>query len=281
MDTIERILREVPELAEPHSVTPLGGGITNRNYRVESKGGAFVLRVAGEDTALLGIDRDREHACARAAAAVGVGAEVIAYLPHHAALVTRFVEGRVLSVKDAAASDVLARAVRSLRTYHRGPAVPGEFSAFRTIRDYHRLAVERRVPMSADVPRALAELAAIERALGPPEALRPCHNDLLPSNLIDDGTGVRIIDWEYAAMGDPFFDLGNFAENHLLSPAQEEELLRLYFGTARLPDRGRLAMMRRVSALREATWGFAQTGISKLDFDFLAYAEQHLRRFRP
>jgi hypothetical protein len=55
--------------------------------------------------------------------------------------------------------------------------------------------------------------------------------------------------------------------------------LRLYFGQARTDDLSQLHAMRRVSALREAMWGFAQAGISRLEFDFLGYAQEHLHRF--
>ena len=111
------------------------------------------------------------------------------------------------------------------------------------------------------------------------EALCPCHNDLLPANLIDDGQRIRIIDWEYAGMGNRFFDLGNFAENHELSAEQEQEFLHTYFGREEPNALPPLRAMRKASSLREATWGFAQAGISRLDFDFRQYAEHHLQRF--
>ncbi len=67
----------------------------------------------------------------------------------------------------------------------------------------------------------------IERALldAPVDPL-PCHNDLLNANFIDDGERIRIVDWEYAGMGDPFFDLGNFSINHELPPEEDAALLR-------------------------------------------------------
>ena len=55
------------------------------------------------------------------------------------------------------------------------------------------------------------------RAARGPAAERPCHNDLLTANFIDDGTRIRIVDWEYAGMGDVFFDLANFSVNNGLS----------------------------------------------------------------
>lgn len=63
------------------AVAALGGGLTDRNYRVDAGGEAFVLRVAGAGTELLGIDRRREVACAHTAAAAGVGPEVDAHVP--------------------------------------------------------------------------------------------------------------------------------------------------------------------------------------------------------
>ena len=69
--------------------------------------------------------------------------------------------------------------------------------------------------------------------LSDPIELRPCHNDLLNANFIDDGARIRIIDWEYAGMGDPFFDLGNFSINHELTPDEDEILLAAYDGSVR------------------------------------------------
>lgn len=277
---LDVILREIPQLAHAPVVAPLTGGITNHNYRIESGGEVYVLRIAGENTSQLGIDRSCEHACTQSAAAIGIGAEVIAWLPHYRALLTRFVTGQVLSARDAARKDVLRRVACALRTLHQSAAVPGEFSAFKTIAEYHRLAVAAGVAVPHDCDAILDELAALRDATEGSKMACPCHNDLLPANLIDNGEAVRIIDWEYAGMGDPFFDLGNFAENHSLSPEQEHDFLQMYGGQVGPQDVQRLRMMRRISSLREALWGFAQAGISQLDFDFLTYAQQHLERFR-
>jgi thiamine kinase-like enzyme len=276
---IPALVESIPQLrGRGAKIAPLAGGITNRNYVIEASGEAYVLRVAGANTGLLGIDRAREYACAQAAASVGVGPEVIAFLPEHPALLTRFCPGTVLKPENAARSDVLARIVASLRLIHWGPASTGTFCGYATSRNYRQLAAKRGVSTPAELDQALAALTDLERSLGPSGPPRPCHNDLLPSNLIDTGQHMWIIDWEYAAMGDPFFDLGNLAENHLLDPAQEAELLRLYFGSTRDEDLRRLRAMRAVSALREATWGYLQAGVSTLEFDFRGYADGHLKR---
>jgi thiamine kinase-like enzyme len=106
--------------------------------------------------------------------------------------------------------------------------------------------------------------------------VRPCacHNDLLNANFISDGDGLWIVDWEYAGMGDPFFDLGNFAVNHELDEEGEHALLAAYGRD----DHTTLVLMRFMSDFREAMWGVVQQGISELDFDFRVYAEEHFER---
>ena len=134
-----------------------------------------------------------------------------------------------------------------------------------------------RIPPEYDLAAAVGR--RIEGALlAAPLELRPCHNDLLNANFIDDGARIRIIDWEYAGMGDPFFDLGNFSINHELTPDEDEILLAAYDGTIHRDRLARLTLMRIVSDFREAMWGVLQQGVSTLDVDFVAYAAE---QFRP
>jgi len=277
---IRQILDQVPGWsAASTAVSALEGGITNRNYRVERGSEVFVLRLAGESTHLLGIDRQHEHAASSIAAEVGVGAEVVCFLEKENALITRFVSGEPIAPETTRQPEKLRRIVESIRLYHDGPAFPGEFSVFKTVRGYHELAQQHGVSFPETALEALGLLGQIERSLGPLEHPVPCHNDLLAANFIDDGKTVRILDWEYAGMGDPFFDLGNFAANQRLERDECELLLRLYFSEVRRPDTAHFHLMRVASDLRESFWGYLQTGISTLEFDFEQYARDHLEHF--
>src|SRR5947209_25620 len=155
-DQVTTVLRLVPEFTgHTVAVTPLPGGITNRNYRVDVDGASYALRLSGDNTALLGIDRAVEVACSRAAAVCGIGPEVVASLPEHGALVTRFVDGQVLTPDNTRQSPMLRRIAHALRRYHDGPPVPGHFSPFETVRRYHALALERGVRFPPALDRAL------------------------------------------------------------------------------------------------------------------------------
>jgi thiamine kinase-like enzyme len=257
----------------------LGGGITNHNLKVEVDGERYVLRVAGKGTNLLGIDRVVEVAATEAAAALGIGPEVVEFVEPEGWLVTRFIEGGIPSVERMRQPDMLARVAAALRAYHDGPEIPGTFDSFRVVEVYRRTALDRggAVPETYEWAHEIAGRIEAKRSAETPV---PCHNDLLNANFLDDGERLRIVDWEYAGMGDRFFDLANFSINHELDAAQSETLLAAYFGAARSEDVAALELMRFMSDFREAMWGVVQTAVSELDFDFGGYAAEHFDRLR-
>jgi thiamine kinase-like enzyme len=281
-DHLVGALQKVPEIAgRDLTLSALSGGITNRNFRVDAAGtdDRWVIRLAGNDTHLLGISREVEHAATVAAAGVGVGPEVTAFIRPEGYLVTRFIVGAPVSDEAVHRTETLRRVADSLRRIHDGPAIPGLFVPLRIAEAYRALAMARGVPIPPEYELAAAIGRRIEGALlAAPIELRPCHNDLLNANFIDDGTRIRIIDWEYAGMGDPFFDLGNFSINHELTPDEDETLLAAYDGAVRRDRLARLTLMRIVSDFREAMWGVLQQGVSTLDVDFVAYAASSFDR---
>ncbi len=277
------VLGRVPELSGLDlRLTALSGGITNRNFLVEADGSAtrWVVRLAGNDTHLLGISREVELAATVAAAGVGVGPEVTAFIRPEGYLVTRFIEGVPVSDEAVHRPDTIRRVADSIRRVHDGAAIPGLFIPLRIVEAYRALAVARGVPIPLEYELSRAIGRRIELAfLSNPLEMRPCHNDLLNANFIDDRARIRIVDWEYAGMGDPFFDLGSFSINHELTPDEDRVLLEAYDRETARPDRlARILLMRIVSDFREAMWGVLQQGISTLDVDFVAYAGEHFER---
>ena len=282
VDELTAAMQRVPELAGHEvNLSVLSGGITNRNFLVEAPdlSERYVIRMGGTDTHLLGISREAEQAATTAAASVGVGPDVVAFIRPEGYLLTRFITGSPVSLDQIRQPAMLQRVADALRRIHGGPAIPGIFVPLRIVEGYRALAADRGVPIPPAYERAREAGRRIERALlaSPLDPL-PCHNDLLNANFIDEGDRLRIVDWEYAGMGDPFFDLGNFSVNHELPSEADEALLRAYEGQVRPARLARLSLMRVVSDFREAMWSVLQQGISNLDFDFVAYADEHFER---
>jgi thiamine kinase-like enzyme len=258
------------------AVDPLGGGITNRNFKVRlAEGEQVVLRIGGKDTELLGIDRDAEHAASLAAAQLGIAPDVVEFVEPEGYLVTRFIRGEPVGVEPL--RNRLRDVAGLLRRFHDGPPIPSRFDAFRVVEAYASTATAGGIAVPSAYDRAKRTADEIEARRGSPTP-RPCHNDLLNANFIDDGSRIWLVDWEYAGMGDVFFDLANFSVNHELDDEGNRELLEAYFGAARESDLAALRLMRFMSDFREAMWGVVQQAISDLDFDFVAYADEHFER---
>jgi thiamine kinase-like enzyme len=264
---------------DPGRVTPITLGITNRNFRVDIGGESFVVRLSGRDTDLLGIDRAAECQSAAAAAAAGVAPEVFAYLPAHGCLITRFVEGTPIPEEDLEREDILARVVDSVKAIHGMADIPSRFSPFRVVEEYRKIAEGRGVAIPNAYAEASQRAEEIETAFrSAPPPMVPCHNDLLNANFLMTEDRIVIVDYEYAGMGDLFFDLGNFSINNGLSEDAQSALLRLYFGDPTPAQAARLQLMRIMSDFREAMWGVVQQALSTLDFDYVAYADKHFAR---
>jgi thiamine kinase-like enzyme len=258
------------------SVTVLGGGITNHNFKVEVDGNAYVLRMGGAKTGLLGIDRAVEHAASLRAEEIGIGPPVADFVASEGWLVTRFIDGRPIAVEEMRSASTLPRIAEALRKLHSARAIPGRFDSFRVVDTYREEAEANGVHIPEEFARARDVAERIRAARGP-QPLVPCHNDLLNANFLDDGA-IRIVDWEYAGMGDRFFDLANFSVNHDFAVEDDGRLVAAYFGVERDGDLAAVRLMRFMSDFREAMWGVLQSGISELDFDFEGYAAKHFDR---
>jgi thiamine kinase-like enzyme len=257
---------------------PLDGGITNRNYRVRLGFSDYVIRLPGKDTSLLGIDRAAERIANQAAAGLGIAPAVA--VADDEFLVTRFIECRPVSAAELASDP--GDAARALRAFHdRGPQLPTRFWVPQLVEDYAAIVLSRGGSLPPSYVHARETAARISRARTLVEGVS-CHNDLLTANLIRSSAGeLLLVDWEYAGLGDPFFDLGNLSINNDFDDDADRRLLTAYLG--RPPDRGSsaaLRLMRAMSDIREAVWGVVQGSISELEFDFAGYAERHFARLR-
>ncbi|HZD58533.1 MAG TPA: choline kinase family protein, partial [Anaerolineales bacterium] len=278
--TLEQAIARVPGWRDAHDLktSPLGGGITNRNFLVETGGEAYVLRIAGENTELLGINRQHEYEANLAAGQLGIGPEVIYFIQPEGYLVTRFVPGAPVPPEKMRQSGYISLVAGTLQKIHNMADIPGEFWVPKIVADYTAIAERHSVAFPENFDWLIERLREAEAALlSTPYHPRPCHNDLLNENFLFAGR-LRILDWEYAGMGDAFFDLANFSVNHDFSDEHDRLLLDSYFGEVTAVNWARLKIMRVISDFRESMWGLVQTGISQLDFDFPGYASKHFER---
>ena len=268
----EETIAALPCWSGVPNIVALGGGLSNRSFKVTDAAGAYVARL-GQDFPFHHVSRRREAEASRAAHAIGLAPRV-AYASE-GVLVLDFIEGRTLTASDLGARSVqLATLLKCLHA-ELGRQIRGEAAAFwvfHVIRDY--IDALRRQGVDIDAARLLSRTDELEAA----QCAMPIvfgHHDLLPANLIDDGQRLWLIDWEYAGFGTPMFDLANLADNAAFDPEQEQLLLSQYFGRPPEPDLCRaFAAMKVASALREALWAMvSQIHLDAPGADYAAYAQ--------
>lgn len=267
-------------------------GLTNTNHLVTVDDKQYVLRVGSSNAAHLGIDRDSELAALQSASSVGIGAELIHFILPQGHLVTRLIKGRHLTYEEYCNPGNLERIVETVRRVHNLPRQTGAFSPFRRVKVYARKAAEYAVWFPPDFSTLLDSMQLVESTQRKDSSdwLKFCHNDLFSVNMLDDGS-IRIIDWEFAGMGDVYFDLATLVyayDTHGPLPAElQEYLLHLYFGRVTSENRERFEGMKFMVLFFAAMWGLLQHGlvgqgiVPAVDgFDYLIYAQNTFELMR-
>lgn len=213
------------------SVTLLRDGLTNDSWLVRTARGDVVVRINNPHAQALQIDRSIEAEILSTVAAAGIGPELVLCDPRRHVLVTRYLGPTCLS-KELSEPARLSRVGALLKRLHALPAPPraGHVRWQNVIDDY----ASTLTTMNRDTPLLREELSSRARAIAAEiedssERHRLCHNDVHYLNVIDNGE-LRLLDWEYAGIGEPYFDLASVAVYQNLSLDERGLLLRAYEG---------------------------------------------------
>lgn len=279
-EAAEARVRALPLWRGAVTVTPLKGGVSNASFRVTDSTGSYVARLGG-DYPFHQVSREREAIASRAAFEAGLSPELI-----HAGdglMVLRYIDARTYAETDVrsnagACVDILKRCHAEM-----GRRITGQgaiFWVFQILRDYGRTLQRHDHRLAGQVPRWLQIVDALEAAQLPLPIVFG-HHDILPTNFMDDGQRLWLIDWEYGAFGTAMFDLASIAANNSFDAAGEKLILERYF--EREPGEAlwrAFHAMKAASALREAVWGMiSELFLAAPGVDYVAYAEEYLGRF--
>ena len=254
------------------SVAELPGGLTNRNYKVTTPEGAFVLRVSSPESGDLAVNREHEYRNSVIAASSGVGAPVVDYLPADGAMVVGFIEGTTFTDESFQVPGTIPRVAAACRRLHDGPRFVNDFDMFVIQRRYLDLVLEHGYRLPVGYLDFADDVEQVRTALSVrSEGTVACNNDLLAGNFIDTGDEVRLIDYEYAGNNDACFELGNIWSECHLTRDQLDELVTSYYGR---PLANRVARARLYGLMSQygwTLWASIQDAKSEIDFDFWAW----------
>lgn len=275
----EADLRALPIWRGDIVITPLSGGLTNLNYRVVDGDREYAVRT-GADDPLLGISRRNELVCTTAAAALGIAPDVVHSTP--GVLVSEFVQSTTLTPQLIANPSRLERVASAIRSIHAaGETMVGHllyFSPFQVVRTYLQFAAERGLvlPDEATMDALGQQIHALQDRIGPFEPTF-CHNDMMPGNFLETEEQLWVIDWEYAGIGHPLFDLAGLSSNCEFDAELDRQLLEAY-GVDQ-SEHGQFRVMKAVAALRESLWAVVQGSQTTIDFDYAGYRDENYAKF--
>ncbi|MCA0054889.1 MULTISPECIES: phosphotransferase family protein [unclassified Mesorhizobium] len=278
MDEARTKLAAIPMLAGYNGTLERLGGLTNLVF----KAGDFCLRIPGKGTEEY-INRANEAVAAREAAKAGVSPEVLHVDPGTGVMVTRFIAGAVTMSpeKFRLRPGSPARAGAAFRKLHSSGAVfPFRFELFAMIDDYLKVLSTKEVALPAGYHDVVREAGGVRAALSAhPLPVVACHCDPLCENFLDAGDRMWIVDWEYSGMNDPLWDLGDLSVEGKFDAAQDEEMIRAYFGGEAKPaERGRIVIYKAMCDLLWTLWGLIQLANHNPVDDFRAYADGRFAR---
>ncbi len=215
-------------LGETRGIVPLTG-TGNRTFAVTGENFDVVLRLPGDETGAL-VDRDAEAHNAAVAAEHHVAPAVLYRDVRDGAMVLARAPGAVIAAQPVPGrGGALERLGRCLARLHHGPAFRGRMDPWQKITAYLEAAGLRDGAGEQAFGSLWKPLTALQAQTAlRQERLAPCHIDPVPANALDDGSRVLLVDWEYAAMCDPLWDLAYVCVEGALTAAEEEALLRGY-----------------------------------------------------
>jgi thiamine kinase-like enzyme len=280
MSVIEEVVDKIEDWkGKSITLQSLSGGLTNTNFKVEVEGESFFVRIPGESTELLAINRRNEYFNSKAAAEAGVGPRVLYYLPDYQAMVLEFLKAKTMSNETLNVIGMPTKIAQAIQRLHAGPRFLNDFNMFRLTEYYLNICKEHDVRIPDGYLERMEIVRRIEKSMaGQPLTTVPCNNDLLAENYMDDGKSLRIIDYEYSGNNDPYFELGNTCQELKFNEAQIMEVCATYFGDASASRISRMKLNMIMSDVGWGLWAAIQAKISKIEFDFWGWATERWSR---
>ncbi|MBQ4050129.1 MAG: phosphotransferase [Oscillospiraceae bacterium] len=215
------------------------GGLTNLNYYVEAAGERYILRLPGRMTESM-ISRENEKHNAELASSAGFNSELVFCNAETGVKLSRYIDGaETLGPLTVRLDGNMKKTADILSRLHRS-ALPQQnrFDPFREAEKYESLLDDPSGRMYKGYDAMRLKVNTLLRArldeLGYEQC--PCHNDLVAANLVLSRAGrLYLIDWEYAGLNDPMFDVAALFLENDFTPEDEELFFHYYFGGEKEP----------------------------------------------
>jgi len=238
---------------------------------------SFFLSVPPSNLELLNIDYKNKYYNNKICGEINISPKVTHFIESENLLVTEFIKTKHSSLEIFQSSKQINNLVKNIKILHSGKPFMKSFNMFNRIDSYEKIL--RKDSVSIFFYKYINNIKRLEPKLFlPNNMLVPCHNDLLPGNLLNKDNQIFIIDFDYSGNNDPCFELGNLSIEMGYNEQQINELVKSYYGKSNERIISRVNLQAIVSDIGWSLWGYVQAENSNLKFDYSTYAKYRMER---
>ena len=276
--SIDRLIELIPEWDKKSiKINRITNGITNTNFEVIVGKKSFFLSIPSPNSELLNIDYKNKYYNNKICGEINISPKVTHFIESENLLITEFVKSKHSSLEVFQSPEEIKALVKNIKLLHSAKPFLKNFNMFSQINSYQNIL--KRNPLSKEQFKYVDNIKILEKKLHlPNDILVPCHNDLVPGNLINKDNQIFIIDFDYSGNNDPCFELGNLSIEMEYDDEQINELVRSYYGEINESIISRVNLQSIVSDIGWSLWGYLQAENSNLNFDYNTYARYRLER---
>jgi thiamine kinase-like enzyme len=285
-DELHAVIARFPGWADrSYEVSPVLGGLTNSNWRVdvENDPQAYFVKVPGPGTEAF-IDRATATAASLQAAKMGVGPAVYYHDPETGIEVGEFLDGyQPCTAWEVSLPEVCAELMRLFRMWHSGPELPQTKTVFDMVEEHREQVFRDGTVMPPWVHEVLAAYdEAKARFLAAGLDIVPCHNDPGAGNymrsITDSGRPMKLIDYDYASNNERSYEIGVFVGFNFFDADQTRHAIESYCGRCDPQMWARVQVIRTVADVKWGLWGLVNARAWSGDFDYYKYGLWDLQR---
>jgi len=275
---IEQIINLIPDWqGKSIIVNPLDNGITNFNFEIVVDNKSFFLSKPSPKSELLNIDYNNKYFNNKICGEFNLSPNVIYFIESEKLLITEFIESKTFSIEHYQNTDEIKQIIKQIKRLHNTKPFLKNFDMLNLIRFYQKILKNQLIPQ--ELTQFIQKINLLEKKLFlPNHQLVPCHNDLVPENILNKNNQLFIIDFDYSGNNDPCFELGNLSVEMDYNNDQIDKLIKFYFGEIKENIVSRVNLQGVLSDIGWTLWSYVQLKESSIDFDYKGYAQKRFER---
>ena len=266
MKPVQEVISEIELFNSAKSLKydVLNGGYSNHTYKVDADGGSYVLRINGDQTPIMKLDRLEEIRINEEANSKNIAPFMYGKYSNKEYMVSEFVKGScTLTKEEALRVDGIKNLAGILKDIHSIEGDYREYSPFELLDVYLQGIKLFKVQIPSDVCKFLHKVEEIRKYSEQFNTKKFCHNDFYTYNILKHKSRFYVIDWEFAGLGDPFFDFATISFSNGYSADQDMLLLRTYYGYMEPEFEKHMFNMKYFNMVREILWGLFHHGLNQ------------------